>query len=278
MTSPLVSFTLQDAPALLAMSESIGWPHELGDWQTALAGSRIFGHRLEDGTVLSSSAIYLFSQEFAALALVIVREEQRGKGFARAAVVECLRQVPSAIVILVATEYGEPLYLKLGFRTVQQVVRLMAPEGAFFELPAQGHAMTEADLPAALALDRIAYGGDRSGVLRKRWESVERGVMLHDAVGRPRGFAWMTRQRGNLVIGPVIAQIPQEAAGLIRTLTAGAGEQIRLEVPDSQEAFIRELQAAGFAIDSSRALMVKNAEKLPGQRELIFALASLGYG
>ena len=132
LTPPLVEFTLQDAPALLDLSESIGWPHELLDWQAALSASRIFGHRDANGTVLSSSAIYIFSPEFAALALVIVREEQRGLGLARAAVLECLRQAPNAAILLVATEYGEPLYLKLGFHPVQQIVRLVAAHAVAF--------------------------------------------------------------------------------------------------------------------------------------------------
>ena len=283
MPAPIVRFSVvrfigEDAPALLAMSESIGWPHELADWHSALAASRIYGHRLNDGTALSSSAVYVFSPEFAALAFVIVREEHRGKGLARAAVCECLEQVPGAVVILVATEFGEPLYLKLGFRTVGQIVRLIAPEGPVAIRQTPCEAMTEADLPAAFALDQAAYGGDRSAVLRGRWRQVDRGAILRDGNGRASGFAWMSRQRGNLAIGPVIAEAPQDAMRLIGTLAEGTSGRLKLEVPDKQTEFIGELQGAGFAIDSSRALMVKNAESLPGRRGLIYALASLGYG
>ena len=278
MIPPLVKFNADDAPALLALSESIGWPHELSDWRTALAASRIFGHRAEDATVLSSSALYLFNPGFAALALVIVREELRGRGLARAAVEECLRQAPDAAVILVATEYGEPLYRKLGFRTVQQVVRLIAPEGASPGAEVSCAAMTEADLADALELDRAAYGCDRGVALRKRWQSVERGVMLRDTAGAAQGFAWMTRQRGGLVIGPVIAPSAREAGWLVRSLAGDERERLKLEVPDDQTEFIAALKGAGFATDSARAVMVKNAEQLPGERSRIFALASLGYG
>jgi GNAT superfamily N-acetyltransferase len=279
LTPPLVAFALPDAPALLALSESIGWPHELMDWQAALSASRIFGHRDSDGTVLSSSAIYIFSPEFAALALVIVREEQRGRGLARAAVLECLRQAPNAAILLVATEYGEPLYLKLGFHIVQQIVRLIAPRGVACASGAkESRRMTESDLAAVLDLDRIAYGADRSGVLRKRWANAERGAVIHDASGCMQGFAWMTRQRGGLVIAPVIASGKEQAMALLGKLTEGCTEQVKIEVPDTQVRFIETLQAAGFAIDSARALMLKNAEIPPGNRSLIFALASLGYG
>jgi hypothetical protein len=249
------------------------------DWQAALAASRIFGHRDAKGTVLSSSAIYIFSPEFAALALVIVRQEQRGRGLARAAVLECLRQTPGAAILLVATEYGEPLYLKLGFHSVQQIVRMIAPRGAAFAAGAKEcRRMTESDLPAVLDLDRIAYGADRSGVLRQRWANAERAAVVTDADGRIRGFAWMTRQRGGLVIAPVIASGTEEAIALLGELTEGSADHLKIEVPDTQVRFIETLQAAGFAIDSTRALMLKNGDFPPGQRDLIFALASLGYG
>jgi hypothetical protein len=278
LEQPVVPFGPEDAPALLALSESIGWPHELVDWQAALAGSRIFGHKQDDGMILSSSAIYQFQPDFAALALVIVREGYRGRGLAREAVLACLRQVPGTPVMLVATEYGEPLYRKLGFETVQQAVRLVAPSGASFTAEGAVQPMTDSDLPLALELDRVAYGADRGVVLRRRWLNAERGVLLRDSSGLARGFAWITRQRGGLIIGPIIASVPAEAVCLLAALSAGVRDRMKIEVPDTQVEFIRLLQAAGFAIDSSRAFMVKDCDALPGHWEMRFALASLGYG
>ena len=102
LTSSLIQFTPEDAPALLELSENIGWPHELGDWQTALAASEIFGQRDAGGKILSCAGIYQFGSQLAALALVLVREEVRRRGLARAAVVRCLQQVPGVPVMLVA--------------------------------------------------------------------------------------------------------------------------------------------------------------------------------
>jgi hypothetical protein len=65
---------------------------------------------------------------------------------------------------------------------------------------------------------------------------------------------------------------------LLGELTGGSSDHLKIEVPDTQVRFIESLRSAGFAIDSSRALMLKSAESPHGQRSLIFALASLGYG
>jgi hypothetical protein len=50
-----------------------------------------------------------------------------------------------------------------------------------------------------------------------------------------------------------------------------------MEAPGRHAQFIATLTGAGFVIDSSRPLMVKNVEQLPGRREMLFGLASLGF-
>jgi Acetyltransferase (GNAT) domain len=274
LTSSLIQFVSEDAPALLELSESIGWPHEIGDWQTALAASEIFGQRDAGGKILSCAGIYQFGPQLAALALVLVREEVRRRGLARAAVVRCLQQVPGVPVMLVATPYGQPLYESIGFETVEQIVRLVAPHGASLPTAGATEVMTEADLPLAWKLDRMVYSVDRSHVLRRRWAQVEGGVMLPDGTG----FAWKTVQRGGLVIGPVIALNSDDAARMVGHLTAHFPGRIKIEVPERHAAFMEKLTSAGFVIDSTRPLMLKNAETLPGRRELLFGLASLGFG
>jgi GNAT superfamily N-acetyltransferase len=273
VTPPLVQFTAADAPLLLDLSESIGWPHEIGDWQTTLAASQVFGHRASDGKILSSSSIYQFGPGLAALAVVLVREEFRRQGLARAAVQRCLDQVPSVPQMLVATEFGQPLYESIGFQIAEQIVRLIAAEGTSLPITGAIKSMTDADLPRVFELDRAIYQADRSQVLRHRWAQVESGVMLPDG----SGYAWKIPQRGGLVLGPVVATNPQDAAVLVAHLTANFSGRVKMEVPERHAELIATLTGAGFVVDSSRPLMLKNVEKLPGQRELLFGLASLGF-
>jgi GNAT acetyltransferase-like protein len=258
---------------LLELSESIGWPHEIGDWQTTLAASQVFGHRATDGKILSSSSIYQFGPSLSALAVVLVREEFRRQGLARAAVLRCLDQVPGIPQMLVATEFGQPLYESLGFKIEEQIVRLIAAAGASLPITGAIKPMTEADLPRVLELDREIYQADRSQVLRHRWLQIDRGVMLADG----SGYAWRIPQRGGLVLGPVVATNPQDAALLVAGLTAGFPGRIKIEVPERHTEFIATLSGTGFVTDSSRPLMVKNVEQLPGRREMLFGLASLGF-
>jgi len=133
--------------------------------------------------------------------------------------------------------------------------------------------MTDADLPRVLELDREIYQADRSQVLRHRWKQTEGGVMLVDG----SGYAWKIPQRGGLVLGPIVATTPQDAASLVAHLTTGFPGRIKIEVPERHTELMTMLKAAGFVVDSARPLMLNNIERLPGRRELLFGLASLGF-
>ncbi len=273
MTPPLVQFTSADAPLLLELSESIGWPHEIGDWQTTLAASQVFGHRAADGKIVSSASIYQFGPTLSALAVVLVREDFRRQGLARAAVLKCLDQVPGIPQMLVATPFGQPLYESLGFKIAEQIVRLIAEEGTSLPITGAIKPMTAADLPRVLDLDRKIYQADRSQVLQHRWKQTGGGVMLTDG----SGYAWKIPQRGGLVLGPVVASTPQDAASLVAHLTADFPGRIKIEVPERHTELMTMLTGADFVVDSARPLMLKNVEQLPGRRELLFGLASLGF-
>jgi hypothetical protein len=133
--------------------------------------------------------------------------------------------------------------------------------------------MTGADLPRALELDRAIYQADRSLVLRNRWKQTKGGVMLADG----SGYAWKIPQRGGLVLGPVVATTPQDAASLVAHLTSGFPGRIKIEVPERHTELMTMLTSAGFVVDSARPLMLKNIDQLPGRRKLLFGLASLGF-
>jgi hypothetical protein len=273
VTPPLVQFTSTDAPSLLELSESIAWPHEIGDWQTTLAASQVFGHRTADGKIVSSASIYQFGPTLSALAVVLVREDFRRQGLARTAVLKCLDQVSGIPQMLVATPFGQPLYESLGFKITEQIVRLIAVQGTSLRVTGAIQPMTEADLPRVLELDRAIYQADRSQVLRHRWHQTAGGVMFADG----SGYAWTIPQRGALVLGPVVASTSRDAASLVAHLTADFPGRIKIEVPERHTELMAILTSAGFVVDSSRPLMLKNVEQLPGRRDLLFGLASLGF-
>lgn len=270
----LCAFTPADALELVGLSDSIGWQHTLADWQTSLAAGLVFGHRDTDGRILSSAAIYPYGSRLASIGQVIVRAEARRRGLGRAVFVQCLEQAPDRPVILTATPDGLPLYASLGFREVEDVIKLIAPTAE--KMPASAHCppMRDADLASVCALDRAAMGADRGVLLRERWKRADRGALLPDGTG----FAWGTVQRAMLVIGPVIAPDEEGALRLIDAVARGYAGPLRIDVPARQAELIRTLRAEGFEHRDTHPLMLRGQGGLPGDRARVFAVATLAFG
>ncbi len=260
-------FDIDDAPALLDLSLSVGWTHSLADWQTALASGIVFGDR-EGARIQASSAVYIYGKQLASIGQVIVRSEARRQGLARALVLHCLNQAPGQPAMLVATPDGQPLYERLGFRVIEPTHRLVGDGPVGLPEPRGCRPMTAADLPLALKLDAAAYAADRGHLLQQRWKQVCHAAMLADG----SGFAWSTPRN----IGPLIAPTARRAAELIAFLAAG--RPITVDVPAGQAEFIGLLTEAGLRSTGARPLMLLNASSLPGRRDAIFGLASLAYG
>jgi GNAT superfamily N-acetyltransferase len=263
----MIRFEIGDAPALLNLSESVGWTHRLDDWRTALAAGAIFGHRAGE-QIQSSAGVYRYGDELASIGQVIVRENARRQGLARALMLHCLDQAPDRPTMLVATPAGQPLYEQLGFKIIEPTYRFVGDRPIPLESTGACRAMTEADLPHACALDAVAYGADRSHLLRERWKHVTSAAILEDG----SGFAWCSERN----TGPVIAPTPELAAQLISFLSAN--EQIVIDVPERQSEFMEWLTQAGLQSIGKRPLMLLNADELPGRRNSIFGLTALAYG
>jgi GNAT superfamily N-acetyltransferase len=270
----LAACTPADASPLVELSNSIGWQHTLADWRTSLAAGTVFGHRDADGRILSSAAIYLYGSQLASIGQVIVRAEERRRGLGRAVFGKCLEHAQDRPVILTATPDGLPLYASLGFRPVEDVIKLIAPTAEKMPASARCRAIEAADLASVGGLDRAAMGADREVLLRERWKQADRGALLPDGAG----FAWGTAQRAMLVIGPVIAPDDEGALRLVTAVANGHGGPLRIDVPARQAEFIRTLRAEGFEHRDTHPLMLRGARELPGDRGRVFAVATLAFG
>ena len=113
---------------------------------------------------------------------------------------------------LIATAEGLPLYEKLGFRETGAILQhqgvvggMAAPEGT--------QTATPGDLAAIIALDREAFGADRSALIARLAEIGAFAVLRRDA--SIAGFACIRAFGRGEVIGPVVATDIDDAKALI---------------------------------------------------------------
>ena len=232
-----------DIPFGLALCRQAGWNHLEADWRRllALAPQGVFvAEELgrpgpspvrapTGGTVLAGTASALaYGPQTAWIGMVLVHQDFRRRGIATALMTECIgvlqdRRVES--IKLDATQEGRQVYLKLGFLDERPVVRYACPGGlglrgqlAALQMHPQVRTLRPADIAALAALDRTAFGADRTVLLAALALDGE-AVLLGEA-SAPRGYGFARAGYLATYLGPIVARDPEAAQAVVETLLA----------------------------------------------------------
>jgi len=241
-----------DLKSCAALSVDRGWWPERGKWSLLLAESEGYGVDAPDGEGLAGTVVLTrWGVGCGAIGMMLVASRYGGYGLGRALMEHALRAAGEGTAVsLFATDWGRPLYEKLGFNPVR---RSVAFRGQFRANPRNGNsgerearagaagssgnvrAATEADLPAILTLDRAAYGADRERILSRLPAFADRIVVLEDREGIA-GYAAAWRTEAFTVIGPLMAPDGAAAKRLVTELAAHSTVAVRLDLdPDRPE-------------------------------------------
>jgi GNAT superfamily N-acetyltransferase len=225
---------LKDA---LALSQQERWPHRLEDWGLALSLSQglvaVSSGPDADGPggprVVGTVLMTPYGDDAATINMVIVDETMRGQGLGRRLMEEAMALAGPRPLRLVATREGLPLYEKLGFRETGVVLQHQGNAGPVPQPVTEDVAPANAvDLPGVIALDRQAFGADRSGLFARLAELG--AVTLLRRNGAVVGFAVLRDFGRGKVIGPVAAPDLDGAKALIGPIIAAhSGDFLRVD-------------------------------------------------
>jgi GNAT superfamily N-acetyltransferase len=199
-----------DIPSALEMSAEAGWNQTAEDWCTLLDLSLVGCLGIEvNGELASTTTLLCYGQRLAWIGMVLTRIRYRGQGFARRLLTQALQladEMRIETVKLDATDQGQPLYEKLGFRCEQSVERWWRPgAGGFVHECAADHQTSDGDWRA---LDLRAFGADRSELLahlrRKSLPLTLESSFLFRRPGRVSSY-----------LGPCVAGAPETARTLM---------------------------------------------------------------
>jgi len=163
----LRKLTVDAVAGAQALSTEAGWNQTADDWQMLIELSPQGCIAIEvDGEVASTATLTCYGTQLAWIGMVLTRIQYRGRGYAMRLLKECLRladEMGIESVKLDATNLGQPLYEKLGFRAEQPVERWWR---------AGRRDATNASTSAPVAgnwksADADAFGVDRSALLTK---------------------------------------------------------------------------------------------------------------
>lgn len=258
-----------DLKNLMALSTDRGWLPEKRKWGLLLDTSEIFGVDAPDGSGLAGSVtLTRYGAGHASVGMMLVAARYGRRGLGRTLLTHLLDAAGDATVTLFATSMGRPLYEKLGFKATGRSVSFT---GRFRPGPEEPSITTspatESDLPAIVALDKAAFGADRSHILRRLPDFAEEIRVSEDAAGY--AAAWSNGQ--TMVIGPVIAADAATARRLITDSAATVRGPVRLELDPDRPELPAWAQSRGLTAGNLNTVMAYGPWDPPGDRSRVFA-------
>jgi GNAT superfamily N-acetyltransferase len=229
MTAEQISLEAMETEHLdgaVLLSREAGWPHRREDWELVLSVSEGIV-ALHDGRVVATTMMTPFGSDAAAINMVIVGSAMRGRGLGRRLMDAALEKAGARNCRLVATKEGLPLYEKLGFVAVGEIIQHQG-KALKVAAPATVSWARDNEHEKICSLDRAACCLDRSklmSILRR----VARFAVIREG-GEVTAFAGVRAFGRGLVIGPVVASSRQQAKDLIQFLLAHHdGDFVRLD-------------------------------------------------
>lgn len=266
MINDVHRLTLDDLPDCLALATDRGWGTEEHKWRLLFSVGTVYGVR-DEGRLVGTTILTRYGDTLAAISMVLVATSHGRRGIGGALMSHAMAQAGDAVLVLNATEYGRPLYERLGFVTVGRtytMVGVFVPDG---RAPGSRPASV-GDLPAIRAFDAQVNGVDR-GDLVGRLPAFCEQLRVIERDGVITGYAGAWRNDDLLMIGPVLAGSIEDALTLIGDVTP-AGVTARMEL-DEHHPLLREwAQQRGLELRFSTTIMTCGGQ-LPGDRERWFA-------
>jgi len=213
---------------------------------------------------------------------LIVHPEARGRGIGAALLnhaVEYLRQHGAETVYLDGVVKAVPLYQRNGFRKICRSLRFSGT------LKGESHSdvrpIQTSDLTAVFALDRQAFGADRSFLLARRLQLFPELCQVMIEEGKLTGFILGRRGEGWAAAGPwVITQEARAPLRLLESLACQVGDvTISVGVLDPNRRAVELVRSLGFAVrqDSPWRMALGPSSDL-GASSLCFAVGTAATG
>ncbi|RJL22796.1 GNAT family N-acetyltransferase [Bailinhaonella thermotolerans] len=249
-------------PELMRLAADRRWGPEERKWGLLAEVGEIYGLRAEDGELIATATLTRYGDRLGAISMVLVDSRHERRGLGGRMMTHLIDVADGAVLALHATEFGRPLYERLGFVTTHQVTvytgDYRAPGNAPVSRPA-----SEADLPRIIALDEAAHGAARIRLLTRYFPFATQVRIAED--GRSYAAAW--RNTDSTIIGPVVAEDVATAAALIDDVASRVSGPVRLEVSHPELDGLAAERGLGVAFTNVH--MVRGGP-LPGRRERVF--------
>lgn len=270
-----------DKPLLHELTVSVFWPHRDHDLDLLIALGEGYLAIDEIGRPIGSAMYFPVGDDFAMLGMMVTPPRLQAQGAGRWLFNRIMADCEGRDLRLSATRAGYWLYERAGFVMVNKIFQHQGvARSIHLPDPVSGVAvrpLCDADRPALLALDRPAFGADRSGMLTALLSLSEGYVAVRE--GEIVGYALMRRFGRGYVIGPVVAEEDRMAMQIIAPfIQRNTGAFLRLDTPLEEGEFRAFLSAAGLGCYDSVTEMRIGPQRRATDGTQLFGLAAHSLG
>ncbi|MDT3677225.1 MAG: GNAT family N-acetyltransferase [Burkholderiaceae bacterium] len=290
-----------DLPGALKLTRAASWNQNEADWRMMLELGRGWGIDTNGddarSSLVASIVVLPYGDAFAWISMVLVAPEFRGRGYAQ----RLLRHALGALArrgmggVLDATPAGHPVYRQEGFVDswrFRRFLRDAAPTSADRAAPtntrqanatragddsapsnAAVRALQKRDWPQISMLDRSAFGGDRSALLRRLAARLPRAAHVAEREGRLAGFVLGRDGHEAQQIGPLVCDDPVLVPALLDAALSSIEGPIYLDAADHHGPLLDALAERGFAEQRPFTRMLHALDRAPGDERRVFLVA-----
>jgi predicted GNAT family N-acyltransferase len=265
-----------DLPAALELSEQAGWNQTADDWSMLIDLTPEGSLAIEvDGELAATTTLLCYGRRLAWIGMVLTKKSYRGRGFARRLLTQALSLADQSAIETVkldATDQGQPLYERMGFRSEEAVERWTRPGTGDTTVTTDPVGERPSEKENWRLADHRAFGADRSELLERLARRGQPPFVID-------GSYWLTRPgRHSQYLGPSVCDGPRTARALIERALPTAGHR-----DCSWDLFPTNAEATEIARDlaftpTRRLQRMVRGKDLHANNDSIYAIAGFELG
>ncbi|WP_246678445.1 GNAT family N-acetyltransferase [Mesorhizobium sp. B2-1-5] len=262
-------------PGALKLSQEMGWPYRLEDWEfAAMVGNGLVLER--GGHVIGTAMSWSYGPTYASAGMIIVTGSAQGGGNGSRLFDGLLAATQGRHVLLNSTEEGLALYKRRGFTAWGTVLQHQGPlTVAVTQTTPDIRQATVLDLAAIQAFDERATGMPRTAMVAALADAGK--VVVIERAGRVAGYAIARKFGRGYVVGPCAAESVEDARLLILAQLSKLRDQfVRIDVY-AEDGLGDWLESLGLKRTGSATAMVKGQRPVSDGLAHMYALANQSF-